>query len=98
MSPVSCRLQFPLRFVQWRSFLVRRSKRWRGHRDERRELVEFQSPGNLFARYYTHDDSDQGVMMETTVPTKEVREEEHSSTCGMELEVERSLETEMKEP
>ena len=65
------------RFVQWRSFLVRRSKRWRGlqrHRDtERREMVEFQSPGNLFARYYTHDDSDQGVMMETTVPTKEVR-------------------------
>ena len=63
------------RFVQWRSFLVRRSKRWRGLRNrdnERREMVEFQSPGNLFARYYTHDDSDQGVMMETTVPTKEV--------------------------
>ena len=59
--------------------------------------MEFQSPGNLFARYYTHDDSDQGVMMETTVPTKEVREEEHSSTCGMELKVERRLETEMKE-
>ena len=56
---------------------MRRSKRWRGlqrHRDnERREMVEFQSQsGNLFARYYTHDDSDQGVMMETTVPTKEV--------------------------
>ena len=33
----------------------------------------FQSPGNLFSRYYTHDDSDAGVMMETTVPTKEVR-------------------------
>ncbi len=34
------------RFVQWRSFLVRRSRRWRGHRDDREqvELVEFQ-PG-----------------------------------------------------
>ena len=65
---------FHLRFVQWRSFFVRRSKRWRGHRDEKEqlELVDFQS-GNVFSRYYFQDESDQGVMMETTVPTKEVR-------------------------
>ncbi|TRY60992.1 hypothetical protein TCAL_08404 [Tigriopus californicus] len=61
-----------LRLVQWRSFLVRHSKRWRGHRDEKEqiELVDFQS-GNVFSRYYFHDESDQGVMMETTIPTKE---------------------------
>ncbi len=59
--------------MQWRSFLVRRSKRWRGLREEREqlELVDFQS-GNLFSRYYFQDESDQGVMMETTLPTKEV--------------------------
>ena len=63
-----------LRYVQWRAFLVRRAKRWRGHRDdkEQMELVEFQS-GNLFSHYYFQDDSDQGVMMETTLSTKEVR-------------------------
>ena len=65
---------FSCRFVQWRSFLVRHSKRWRGHREEREqlELVDFQS-GNLFSRYYFQDESDQGVMMETTLPTKEVK-------------------------
>lgn len=65
--------QFFRRLVQWRSFLVRHSKRWRGHRDEKEqiELVDFQS-GNVFSRYYFHDESDQGVMMETTIPTKEV--------------------------
>lgn len=64
-----------LRLVQWRSFLVRHSKRWRGHRDEKEqiELVDFQS-GNVFSRYYFHDESDQGVMMETTIPTKEVKD------------------------
>eukprot|EP00095_Tigriopus_kingsejongensis_P006112 maker-scaffold872_size86337-snap-gene-0.17 protein:Tk06112 transcript:maker-scaffold872_size86337-snap-gene-0.17-mRNA-1 annotation:"PREDICTED: uncharacterized protein LOC103573133" len=64
-----------LRLVQWRSFLVRRSKRWRGHRDEKEqiELVDFQS-GNVFSRYYFHDESDQGIMMETTIPTKEVKD------------------------
>lgn len=75
---------FPPRFVQWRSFLVRRSKRWRGHRDEREqlELVDFQS-GNLFNRYYFQDESDQGVMMETTVPTKEVGNTINAENIGM---------------
>ncbi len=65
---------FFFRIVQWRSYLVRRYKRWRGHRDDRDQmaLVDFQS-GNLFSHYYFQDDSDQGVVMETTLLTKEVR-------------------------
>jgi hypothetical protein len=65
---------FNFRFVQWRSFLVRRSRRWRGHRDDREqvELVEFQ-PGTIYKFYYSQDESDQGVIMETNLPTKDVR-------------------------
>ena len=61
--------------MQWRSFLVRRSRRWRGHRDDREqmELVEFQ-PGTIYKFYYSQDESDQGVIMETNLPTKDVRQ------------------------
>ena len=61
------------RFVQWRAFLVRRSKRWRGVRDDREqlELIEFQ-PGTVYKYYYTQEESDSGIMMETNIATKEV--------------------------
>ena len=54
--------------------MVRRSKRWRGVRDDKEqlELVEFQ-PGTIYKHYYTLDDSDPGMMMETNIATKEVR-------------------------
>ena len=69
---IDCDASF--RYVQWRSFLVRRSRRWRGHRDDRDqlELVEFQ-PGIHYKFYYSQDESDQGVIMETNLPTKDVR-------------------------
>ena len=53
--------------------MVRRSKRWRGVRDDKEqlELVEFQ-PGTTYKHYYTLDDSDPGMMMETNIATKEV--------------------------
>ena len=53
--------------------MVRRSKRWRGVRDDKEqlELVEFQ-PGTIYKHYYTLDDSDPGMMMETNIATKEV--------------------------
>ena len=53
--------------------MVRRSKRWRGVRDDREqlELVEFQ-PGTIYKYYYTLEDSDPGIMMETNLATKEV--------------------------
>ena len=59
--------------MQWRAFLVRRSKRWRGVRDDKEqlELVEFQ-PGTIYKYYYNLEDSDPGIMMETNVATKEV--------------------------
>jgi len=62
-----------LRFVQWRAFMVRRSRRWRGYRDDREQLesVEFQ-PGTSYKFYYTQDEADQGVIMETNLPTKDV--------------------------
>ena len=52
---------------------MRRSRRWRGHRDDREqmELVEFQ-PGIHYKFYYSQDESDQGVIMETNLPTKDV--------------------------
>ena len=61
------------RFVQWRAFMVRRSKRWRGVRDDKEqlELVEFQ-PGTIYKHYYTLEDFDPGMMMETNIATKEV--------------------------
>ena len=64
---------FIIRFVQWSAFMVRRSKRWRGVRDDREqlELVEFQ-PGTIYKYYYTLEDSDPGIMMETNLATKEV--------------------------
>ena len=45
---------FYSRFAQWKAFLVRKSKRWRGLRDDREqmELVEFQ-PGHTY-RYLPH--------------------------------------------
>ena len=54
--------------------MVRRSKRWRGVRDDKEqlELVEFQ-PGTIYKHYYTLDDADPGMMMETNIATKEVR-------------------------
>ena len=65
------------RFVQWRAFMIRRSKRWRGVRDDKEqlELVEFQ-PGTIYKYYYTLEESDPGVMMETNLATKEVIEME----------------------
>ena len=53
--------------------MVRRSKRWRGVRDDKEqlELVEFQ-PGTIYKHYYTLDDADPGMMMETNIATKEV--------------------------
>ena len=53
--------------------MVRRSKRWRGVRDDKEQLqlVEFQ-PGTIYKHYYTLDDSDPGMMMETNIATKEV--------------------------
>ena len=53
--------------------MIRRSKRWRGVRDDREQLecVEFQ-PGNIYKYYYTLEDSDPGIMMETNLATKEV--------------------------
>ena len=53
--------------------MVRRSKRWRGVRDDKEqlELVEFQ-PGTIYKHYYTLEDSDPGMMMETNIATKEV--------------------------
>lgn len=53
--------------------MVRRSRRWRGHRDDREQLesVEFQ-PGTSYKFYYTQDEADQGVIMETNLPTKDV--------------------------
>ena len=53
--------------------MVRRSKRWRGVRDDKEqlELVEFQ-PGTIYKHYYTLDDSDPGMMLETNIATKEV--------------------------
>ena len=37
------------RFAQWKAFLMRKSKRWRGLRDDREqiELIEFQ-PGHVY--------------------------------------------------
>ena len=37
------------RYAQWRAYLVRKSKRWRGFRNdsEQEELIEFQ-PGHTF--------------------------------------------------
>ncbi len=53
--------------------MVRRSRRWRGHRDDQEQLefVEFQ-PGTTYKFYYTQDETDQGVIMETNLPTKDV--------------------------
>ena len=53
--------------------MVRRSKRWRGVRDDKEQLdfVEFQ-PGTIYKHYYTLEDSDPGMMMETNIATKEV--------------------------
>ena len=52
---------------------MRRSKRWRGLRDDREqlELIEFQ-PGTIYKYYYAQEESDPGIMMETNVATKEV--------------------------
>ncbi|CAB4064206.1 unnamed protein product [Lepeophtheirus salmonis] len=63
------------KFIQWKSYLVRRPKKWRGLRDdkEQRELVDFQS-GSVFSRYYCQDEFDPGVIMETTIPTKDIKE------------------------
>jgi hypothetical protein len=36
------------------------------------ELIEFQ-PGTSYKFYYSTDESDQGVIMETNLPTKDVR-------------------------
>ena len=57
--------------------MIRRSKRWRGVRDDKEqlELVEFQ-PGTIYKYYYTHEESDPGIMMETNLATKEVIEME----------------------
>ena len=57
--------------------MIRRSKRWRGVRDDKEqlELVEFQ-PGTIYKYYYTHEESDPGIMMETNLATKEVSEME----------------------
>ena len=57
--------------------MIRRSKRWRGVRDDKEqlELVEFQ-PGTIYKYYYTLEESDPGVMMETNLATKEVIEME----------------------
>ena len=65
------------RFVQWRAFMIRRSKRWRGVRDDKEQLefVEFQ-PGTIYKYYYTLEESDPGIMMETNLATKEVSEME----------------------
>ena len=67
------------RFVQWRAFLIRRSKRWRGVRDDKEqlELVEFQ-PGTNYKYYYTLEDSDPGIMMETNLATKEVKKKQRN--------------------
>ena len=61
------------RFIQWKSYLVRRSKRWRGVRDDREQLeaIEFQ-PGTNYKSYYIQEDSDTGILMETNLATKEV--------------------------
>ena len=61
--------------VQWRAFLVRRSRRWPGLRDPRHqlEMVEF-LPGIHFSHFYAQEEADTGVVMETIVPTKEVRD------------------------
>ena len=57
--------------------MIRRSKRWRGVRDDKEqlELVEFQ-PGTIYKYYYTLEESDPGIMMETNLATKEVSEME----------------------
>ena len=64
-----------LRLIQWRAFLVRKSKRWPGLRDPRQqlEMVEF-LPGIQFSHYYAQEETDTGVMMETMVPTKDVND------------------------
>ena len=64
-----------LRLVQWRAFLVRRSKRWPGLRDPRQQLdmVEF-LPGIQYSHYYAQEETDTGIMMETMVPTKDIKE------------------------
>ena len=64
-----------LRLIQWRAFLVRKSKRWPGLRDPRQqlEMVEF-LPGIQFSHYYAQEETDTGVMMETMVPTKDVKD------------------------
>ena len=64
-----------LRLIQWRAFLVRKSKRWPGLRDPRHqlEMVEF-LPGTEYSHYYSQEDSDTGIMMETIVPTKEIKD------------------------
>ena len=64
-----------LRLVQWQAFLVRKSKRWPGLRDPRQqlEMVEL-CPGIEYSHYYVQEDTDTGVMMETMVPTKDVKD------------------------
>ena len=54
---------------------MRKSKRWPGLRDPRHqlEMVEF-LPGTEYSRYYSQEDSDTGIMMETIVPTKEIKD------------------------
>ena len=64
-----------LRLVQWRAFLVRRSKRWPGLREPRQqlEMVELM-PGTQYSHYYTKEDTDTGIMMETMVPSKDIKD------------------------
>ena len=64
-----------LRLVQWRAFLVRKSKRWLGLRDPRHqlEMVEL-LPGIQYSHYYAKEEDDTGIMMETIVPTKEIKD------------------------
>ena len=54
---------------------MRKSKRWPGLRDPRQqlEMVEF-LPGIQFSHYYAQEETDTGVMMETMVPTKDVKD------------------------
>ena len=54
---------------------MRKSKRWPGLRDPRQqlEMVEF-LPGIEYSRYYAQEETDTGVMMETMVPSKDVKD------------------------
>ena len=64
-----------LRLLQWRAFLVRKSKRWLGLRDPRHqlEMVEL-LPGIKYSHYYAQEVEDTGIMMETILPTKEIKD------------------------